>query len=82
MVNVIFDKSFQRDIEKIKDNTFRERVKKQIEKIIQNPEIGKPMMYNRKGTRKLYAGHFRISYKHHYDIDTIEFLEIYHKDEQ
>ena len=82
MVKVIFDKNFQRDIEKTKDNTFREQVKKQIEKIIQNPEIGKPMMYNRKGTRELYVGHFRLSYKYHYDSDTIEFLEIYHKDEQ
>ncbi len=82
MINVIFDKDFQRFIEKTKDNAFREQVKKQIEKIIQNPEIGKPMMYDRKGTRKLYIGHFRLSYKYHYDKDIIEFLEIYDKDEQ
>ncbi len=82
MAKVIYDKDFQRDIEKTKDNTFREQVKKQIEKIINNPEIGKPMMYNRKGTREVYVGHFRLSYKYHYDTDTIEFLEVYHKDEQ
>jgi len=82
MVKVIFDKDFQKTIEKVKDNVFKEQVKKQIEKIINNPEIGKPMMYNRKGTRELYVGHFRLSYKYHYDIDTIEFLEVYHKDEQ
>jgi mRNA-degrading endonuclease RelE of RelBE toxin-antitoxin system len=82
MVKVIFDKDFQRTIEKVKDNIFKEQVKKQIQKIIENPEIGKPMMYNRKGTRELYVGHFRLSYKYHYDIDTIEFLEVYHKDEQ
>lgn len=82
MSKVIFDKDFQRAIEKVKDNSFREQVKKQIEKIINNPEIGKPMMYNRKGTRELYVGHFRLSYKYHYETDTIEFLEIYHKDEQ
>ena len=82
MVKVIYDKDFRRNIKKRKDNTFREQVKKQIEKIIQNPEIGKPMMYSRKGTREVYIGHFRLSYKYHYEIDTIEFLEVYHKDEQ
>ena len=82
MVNVIFDKNFQRTVEKVKDGVFKEQVKKQIEKIVNNPEIGKPMMYNRKGTRELYVGHFRLSYKYHYDIDTIEFLEVYHKKEQ
>ncbi len=82
MVKVIYDKDFQRNIEKRKNNTFKEQVKKQIEKIIQNPEIGKPMMYARKGTREVYIGHFRLSYKYHHEIDTIEFLEVYHKDEQ
>lgn len=82
MVKVIFDKDFQKTIEKVKDNVFKKQVKKQIEKIINNPEIGKSMMYNRKGTRELYVDHFRLSYKYHYDMDTIEFLEVYHKDEQ
>jgi mRNA-degrading endonuclease RelE of RelBE toxin-antitoxin system len=82
MTKVIFDKNFQRSIEKVKDNSVKEQVKKQIRKIIENPEVGKPMMYDRKGTRELYVGHFRLSYKYYYDKDTIEFLEVYHKDEQ
>ncbi|MBS3075544.1 type II toxin-antitoxin system RelE/ParE family toxin [Candidatus Pacearchaeota archaeon] len=82
MVIIIYDKDFQRSLEKRKDNIFREQVKKQIKRIIQNPEIGKPIMYSRKGTREVYIGHFRLSYKYHYEKDTIEFLEVYHKDEQ
>ncbi|MFA7707683.1 MAG: type II toxin-antitoxin system RelE/ParE family toxin [Candidatus Pacearchaeota archaeon] len=81
-MKVIFDKDFQKVIEKTKDNSFKEQVKKQIEKIINNPEIGKPMRYNRKGTRELYLGSFRLSYKYHQDKDILEFLELYHKDEQ
>jgi mRNA-degrading endonuclease RelE of RelBE toxin-antitoxin system len=81
-MKVIFDKDFQRVIEKTKDNSFKEQVKKQIEKIINNPEIGKPMMYDRKGTRELYVGSFRLSYKYHRDKDIIEFLELYHKKKQ
>ena len=81
-MKVIFDKDFQKFIEKTKDNSFKEQVKKQIEKIINNPEIGKPMRYDRKGTRELYVGSFRLSYTYHRDKDILEFLEIYHKDEQ
>ena len=81
-MKVIFDKDFQKFIEKTKDNSFKEQVKKQIEKIINNPEIGKPMRYYRKGTRELYVGSFRLSYTYHRDKDILEFLEIYHKDEQ
>ena len=44
------------------DNSVKKKVKKQIEKIIQNPEIGKPMKYSRKDTREVYIPPFRLSY--------------------
>jgi len=58
------------------------KIKKQIRKIIQNPEIGKPMKNVRKGTREIYVSPFRISYVFHKNKDTIEFLEVYHKKKQ
>lgn len=79
MVKVIFDDKFKRIISKIKDNTVQKNVQGKIEKIIDNPEIGKPMRNVRKGTRELRVGSFRLSYVFHKDTDTIEFLEIYHK---
>lgn len=50
MVEIIYADRFKRIFSKIKDNNLKERVTKQIAKIIENPEIGKPMSYNRKGT--------------------------------
>jgi len=82
MVNVIFDEHFQRIISKIKDAEVQKSVKNKIKKIIENPEIGKPMRNVRKGTREFYSGSFRISYEYHLEKDTIEFLDFYHKDEQ
>lgn len=82
MVEVIYDERFKRFISKMKDNLFLERIKKQIKKIIENPEIGKPMKNIRKGTREVYITPFRLSYAYHKNDNTIEFLEIYHKDEQ
>ncbi len=82
MVNVDYHPQFAKIFEKIKDNILKEKVKKQIEKIVVNPEIGKPMMYNRKGTREVYVSPYRISYTYSKEEDKIIFLDLYHKDEQ
>lgn len=82
MVKVIFDKSFQRAIEKIKDNAVKESITNKIVKIADSPEIGKPMRYGRKGTREVYVGSLRLSYTYHQVDAIVELLEIYHKDEQ
>lgn len=84
MVNVKFDDNFQRTISKIKDQEMQKSVKNKIKKIIENPEIGKPMRNVRKGTREVYigGGTFRISYVYYKEQDLIEFLDFYHKDKQ
>jgi len=80
MVDVIFDPNFRTNFKKIKDKFTKERIVKQVQKIKENPEIGKPMMYSRKGTRELYVEPFRLSYKVEGDI--IYIMDLYHKDEQ
>jgi|TARA_B100002003_G_C13686745_1_gene346423 addiction module RelE/StbE family toxin len=82
MVKVIFDDKFQKQLSKIKDRSFKDQINKQIEKIIHNPHTGKPMRYERKGTRELYMKPFRLAYNYHENNDTIEILDLYHKDEQ
>ena len=66
----------------MKSNSTKERIKNQIKKILENPEIGKPMRYARKGTRELYIGSFRLSYSYLKNENKIIFLDLYHKDEQ
>ena len=80
MVEVIFDSDFRKDFKKIRDNSIKEKIIKQISKIKDNPKIGKPMRYGRKGTRELYISPFRLSYKVEGDI--IYILALYHKDLQ
>ncbi|MBS3167114.1 type II toxin-antitoxin system RelE/ParE family toxin [Candidatus Woesearchaeota archaeon] len=62
MLNIVHEKEFLKNISKIKDPIFKERVIKQVEKIIENPEVGKPMKYNRKGTREVYISPYRLAY--------------------
>lgn len=72
---------FIQQIKKI-DGSLIERVKKLIIKIINDPEIGKPMRFDRKGTREVYAPPFRLSYSYDKEQDILYLLEVYHKDEQ
>ncbi len=80
MVEVELIPHFQKQISKL-DNNLRIKVLKQISKIKDNPEIGKPMKYSRKGTRELYIPPFRLSYAYVKE-DKVILLDLYHKDEQ
>ncbi len=82
MVKSVFDPSFQKKFSKIKSNDIKERLIRLFEKIRDSPEIGKPMMYSRKGTREVYVSPFRLSYVYIKEEDKIVFLVLYHKDEQ
>ena len=82
MVKIDFDDNFKKTIFKLKDNSIKERIKKLIIKISNNPEIGKPMRHNRKGTREVYLPPFRLSYAYDKINDIIVILDLYHKDNQ
>ncbi|MFH0875337.1 MAG: type II toxin-antitoxin system RelE/ParE family toxin [archaeon] len=82
MLEIRREPGFLKTIAKIKDNSLKERIIKQVKKIVENPEIGKPMRYSRKGTRELYVSPFRISYSYNQAENILIFLDIYHKDEQ
>lgn len=82
MVIVAYEPVFKKKINKIKDALLKEKVKKQIAKVISSPEIGKPMRYSRAGTREVYVKPFRLSYLYLENEGRIVLLELYHKDEQ
>ena len=82
MVAVSYDSLFEKRFKKIKDELLKFKVKKQIIKIIENPEIGKPMRYSRKDTREVYVSPFRLSYMYIKNEDKVIFLDLYHKDQQ
>ena len=81
MVTAEFDSSFQKTFSKIKEPVLKERIIKQIAKLKYNPELGKPMRCNRKGTRELYVYPFRLSYLYIKGEDKVIILDLYHKDE-
>ena len=82
MVEAVFHPSFKRLFSKIKNKAVKKKLIKQFQKIKDNPEIGKPMKYGRKGTREVYVAHYRLSYKYVKEENKIIFLDLYHKDNQ
>ena len=78
---VIRTESFLRQLKKI-DKSILDRVERLVIKIINEPEIGKPMRYDRKGTRELYLPLFRLNYVYDKSKGLLIFLDLYHKDEQ
>ncbi len=81
MPTIDYNPEFLKLLAKV-DNSTKEKIKKQIAKIIENPEVGKPMKYARKDTREVYVAPFRLSYAYIKHEDKIIFLAIYHKDKQ
>lgn len=81
MVIVDYDPDFQRAFSKL-DKAIKAKVEKALIKIIESPEVGKPMRYSRKGTREIYVTPFRLSYAYIPNENRIIILALYHKDKQ
>ena len=76
MVEVVYTEKFEQEFKKI-DHSIKEKAIKQIKKIIENPEIGKPLKYNLHGERTVYVKPFRIIYS--FFNNTIYFLRFEHR---
>jgi len=59
---VIWTKKFERELRKLRDKTVKHRVKEQIEKILDNPETGKPLRFGLKGERSIHVPPCRLIY--------------------
>lgn len=63
-MRIIYTHEFRRDIKKIRDKAMQGKIKKVIEKIIDNPYLGKPLKYELEGLRRLQVPPFHILYEH------------------
>ena len=60
--NIVYTTRFERDIRKIKDSSIKERLQKQIRKIIEDPASGKPLRYGLKGEWTVRIKPYRLIY--------------------
>lgn len=76
-MEIIRSKEFIKKTKNIRDKKTKERILKQIRKIIENPEIGDFLNYE-KGIRKIYIPPFRLLYS--YKNDKIYLLDFDNRD--
>ena len=76
MVEVIYTEKFEREFKKA-DKSIKQKAIKQITKIINDPETGKPLRYDLKGERTVYIKPYRIIYS--FFNNTINFLRFEHR---
>ncbi len=59
---IVYTSRFEHEVKKVVDKKIKERLEKNIKKIIENPEIGKPLSYALKGERTVRIPPFRLIY--------------------
>jgi mRNA-degrading endonuclease RelE of RelBE toxin-antitoxin system len=62
-MKLIYTEEFKSDLRKIKDKKIQTRIKKLIQKIIDNPKVGKPLKYELFPLRSVRIPPFRILYE-------------------
>ncbi len=60
---IVLTEKFERDVKKIRDKPLKEKLQKQIDKITENPSLGKPLRYGLKGEWSTYVKPYRLIYK-------------------
>lgn len=60
--NIVWTEKFERELKRLKDSAIKGRVKRQIEKILENPEAGKPLRFELKGERSIHIPPYRLIY--------------------
>lgn len=62
-MEIIFSDEFKKEFKKIKDKTTRLKIIKQLRKLSESPETGKPLKYDLKNHRSIRVSPFRIIYR-------------------
>jgi len=62
-MQIVYTHEFRRGIKKVRDKAMQGKVKKIVQKIIDNPEVGKPLRYELDGLRSVRVPPFRIIYE-------------------
>ena len=60
---IVPTEKFERDVRRIRDKSLKEKLQKQIDKVADNPNFGKPLRYGLKGEWSIYVKPYRLIYK-------------------
>ncbi len=81
MPEIIYSERFKKSVGKVEDPAVRDRIEKQIHKLMSDPEIGKPLRYELKNKRSLRIHPYRILYEYSAADDEIVLISFDHRKE-
>jgi len=76
---IIWTQKFEDDFKKVRDKATQEKLEKQIKKISENPDFGKPLRYDLKDERTIYIKPYRLIFK--VEADKLILLRFEHRKE-
>jgi mRNA-degrading endonuclease RelE of RelBE toxin-antitoxin system len=76
---IVYTSKFEHEVKKVTDKKIKDRLEESIRRIIENPEIGKPLRYALKGERTIRISPFRLIYA--INGDSIISLRFEHRSE-
>ena len=76
---IIWTQKFEQDIKKIRKSPLMEKLGKQIKKLTENPNFGKPLRYDLKCEWTIYVKPYRLIYK--IEGDRLILLRFEHREE-
>lgn len=59
---IVYTEKFERDVRKVRDSLLKEKLGKQIRKIAENPDFGKPLRFGLKGEWTIRVAPYRLIY--------------------
>ena len=59
---IVYTNKFERDVRKIRDSSLKEKLGKQIKKVAERPDFGKPLRYGLKGEWTIRVTPYRLIY--------------------
>jgi addiction module RelE/StbE family toxin len=59
---IVYTEKFERDVRKVRDSLLKEKLEKQIRKIAEDPNFGKPLRYGLKGEWTIRVAPYRLIY--------------------
>ena len=62
IAQIVWSDKFKKEVTKIKDNKLKEKLQKQIQNLVECPELGKLLRYDLKGEITIYVKPYRLIY--------------------
>ena len=60
--DIVRTNKFEKEIRSVRGSDWKEKIKKKIKGIIENPAVGKPLRYDLHGERSVRIGPYRLIY--------------------